>query len=341
MRRLINQLQRSDGERGAVAIMVAVLMVALLGFGALAIDVGRVAAEKAQLQNGADASALAAAQYCAKNPSTCQSTAVTLANQYTPANSNDGTAVPSAVTFPASNKVKVDTSTPASGLALTLARAFGQTSLQVRASATAQWGPPGSGSGFPLAFSSACYDISSSTQAGSIQQFEYKPGMYCTGPSGTQIPGGWGWLDNANCQTTTVAGQTTLGSDPGNNLPTGCAAILQSWIDKINAGQEVDVVFPIFSQAASNGQNGQFVIAGYATLKMIGWKLGGGSNSPPGAFHNTASYLSSVGINPAYACSGGNNRCVIAQFIRFDITDSSFGPGNGQDFGSSIITLIN
>ncbi|WP_268933493.1 pilus assembly protein TadG-related protein [Sinomonas notoginsengisoli] len=336
----MNRLPRSDREGGAVAIVVAVLMVALLGFGAIAIDVGRVAAEKAQLQNGADASALAAAQYCAKNPSTCQSTAVSLANLYTPANSNDRTAVASGVTFPASNEVAVDTSTPASGLPLTLARVFGQTSIQVRASATAKWGPPGRGSGFPLAFSRACYDLSATTAAGSVQQFQYKPGMFCTGPSGTQIPGGWGWLNSTNCQTNSVAGQTSVGSDPGNNLPLGCAQILQSWVDKINAGGEVDAVFPVFSSSTQNGNNGTYQIAGYATLKMIGWKLGGGSNNPPGAFHNTADYLRSVGINPVFACSGGNDRCVIAQFIRFDITDSSFGSGNGQDFGSSIITLI-
>jgi Flp pilus assembly protein TadG len=53
-------------EKGAVAIIVAVLMVAVLGCAAIAVDVGAMYAEKAQIQNGADATALAIAGDCAK-----------------------------------------------------------------------------------------------------------------------------------------------------------------------------------------------------------------------------------------------------------------------------------
>jgi len=62
-----------DHEKGAVAIIVALLF----GFGimtaaaALTIDVGRINAERRQLQNGADSVALAVAQTCAKAGSTC------------------------------------------------------------------------------------------------------------------------------------------------------------------------------------------------------------------------------------------------------------------------------
>ena len=56
----------SDKERGAAAVLVAFSMVVLLGFAALAVDVGAMYAEKTQLQNGADATALAIAGDCAK-----------------------------------------------------------------------------------------------------------------------------------------------------------------------------------------------------------------------------------------------------------------------------------
>lgn len=49
-------------ERGQVLIMAALLMPMLLGMTAIAIDVGRVAAERRSLQNAADAAALAAVQ---------------------------------------------------------------------------------------------------------------------------------------------------------------------------------------------------------------------------------------------------------------------------------------
>ena len=54
-------------ERGAIAMMVTVLLASgvLLGCAALSVDVGNLSAERRQLQNGADAAALSAAQDCA------------------------------------------------------------------------------------------------------------------------------------------------------------------------------------------------------------------------------------------------------------------------------------
>ena len=53
-------------ERGAVGVLVALLIgTVLLGLGALVIDVGQLYQERAELQNGADAAALAVAKSCA------------------------------------------------------------------------------------------------------------------------------------------------------------------------------------------------------------------------------------------------------------------------------------
>ena len=56
----------ADGERGGISVLVAILMVALLGFAAVAVDVGMLYAERTQLRNGADAAAIAVAQKCAR-----------------------------------------------------------------------------------------------------------------------------------------------------------------------------------------------------------------------------------------------------------------------------------
>lgn len=58
------------GEQGAVAIVVALLAVAMFGFGALVIDIGALYSERRALQTGADASALAIAQDCAASECT-------------------------------------------------------------------------------------------------------------------------------------------------------------------------------------------------------------------------------------------------------------------------------
>jgi hypothetical protein len=82
----ILRLLRSD-ERGAVAVLIAVLIGGgvLTGMGALVIGVGQLYAERGQLQNGADAAALAVAKSCAAGTCTPD-----IATAYAGANAKDG-----------------------------------------------------------------------------------------------------------------------------------------------------------------------------------------------------------------------------------------------------------
>ena len=67
MQRLTLALRRRlHGERGATAVMFALLLVPMLGFTAIAVDVGALYAERARLQVGADAAAIAVAQDCSR-----------------------------------------------------------------------------------------------------------------------------------------------------------------------------------------------------------------------------------------------------------------------------------
>ena len=80
------------GDEGAVAVLVAVLMVALLGMGALVVDVGAWYAEGRQLQNGAQAGAVAVVQGCV-TAGTCDGTTGTSgrAGTFADQNANDST----------------------------------------------------------------------------------------------------------------------------------------------------------------------------------------------------------------------------------------------------------
>ena len=64
MRRIAERLR---SERGATAVLVGILLVPLVGCLAIALDVGALYVERGQLQNGADAAALAVAQECAED----------------------------------------------------------------------------------------------------------------------------------------------------------------------------------------------------------------------------------------------------------------------------------
>src|SRR5690625_4802326 len=81
---------RIRGDRGAVAVIVAILMVPLLGFAAISIDIAATHAERQQLQTGADAAALAIAQDCVRGE--CDDPQAT-AEHFALANSQSGEAV--------------------------------------------------------------------------------------------------------------------------------------------------------------------------------------------------------------------------------------------------------
>src|SRR5690606_39260794 len=64
-------------RRGSIVVLVAVLMVVLLGFGAFAVDVAQMQAYKSELRRTADAAALAATQELLTNPPGAPATAAT------------------------------------------------------------------------------------------------------------------------------------------------------------------------------------------------------------------------------------------------------------------------
>lgn len=338
MRRLI---ARDDQERGATAVFVAVMMVVLLGAGAMAVDVGQIYAERAQLQNAADAGALAVAQQCHRTPAACTANALLWAKELTGGNSNDGaTDIESVKVDLANSQVTVVTSTRSGSnafLTKMFASALNAPPVTVGAHATASMAPPTGGSSFPLAISDNCYNLSTAGTTGQVQKISYKPGGTCTGPSGTEIPGGWGWLDqDSPCVAITDLGSNQVGSDPGNNPPSGCSKILAGWAETITGGGEVHVAFPVFDDATNKGQNGSFHIIGYATFNIWGWKFG---NNHDYEFRNTKN---DPGMTAALACANGNDRCLIGQFIKFESIDSwtGAGGGTGANLGTVDIKLI-
>ena len=89
---------RDDGGRGAVGVLVAVMIGAgvLFGMGALVVDVGQLYENRAELQNGADAAALAVAKSCAQG--TCDASTAT-ATKYATANASSLTGGQAKVNF--------------------------------------------------------------------------------------------------------------------------------------------------------------------------------------------------------------------------------------------------
>lgn len=341
MRRLGEVPPPRDDERGAISILVAVLMVTLLGFAALAVDVGMLYAERTQLRNGADAAALAIAQKCARNINDidCADTSP-LARNLANGNAGDGASnIASFVVDKATGTVKVRAGAQQAGqspnrVSLFFARAFGINDAAVTADATVQWGRPVAGpTAFPIAFS-VC-QVKDHVDGGLqlLVSHGSKGEPSCNyGPSGAVVPGGFGWLlrPSGTCAGIVNAADWAPG-DPGNSYPGVCDDQLRAWAADITAGKNVTVLLPIFDQVAGTGASTSYKLVSFAAFLVKGWSFNG--NTFPRTFHNKAPDVP-LGLACDGSCTG-----VIGSFVHYVSLDKAYTYGTPEDFGAGVVKL--
>ncbi len=316
MRRMIARLRE---ERGATAVMVALLMVPLIGFVGIAVDVGALYAERGQLQNGADAAALAIARDCAGGA--CGNPAARAAS-FANLNANDGAAN---VLTPAltGSTVTVTSSTRVAGSnAATLAHPFaaliGATPTTVHATATAEWGSPNATPiVLPLAISFCEFQAALD---GRLTLIRYDQNINCASRDGHPIPGGFGWLQQAigTCGVFVDLDTSQVPSNSGNALPNGCDAIFASLIGRT-------IVVPIFDDALLTRPVAWYHVYGFAAFTVTGYKFSGNGNlSRP---------------DPAAPRCTGNCRGIQGRFSNWTSVDSAAVELGGPDLGATVVRL--
>lgn len=286
MRRLIEP----GRDRGAVAVFVALMMVVVLGFTALGVDAGAMWSDQKQLQNGADAAALAIAQACADGDCAAYATDVT-ATQYAQSNKFDGNAKGHITDLnTAQSSVTVMASSTRS---LWFARVLNIKSADISATATAGWGTKSSGTFLPLAFSLCSFTAQSpgaivgdpaSLSPGAFMTLYLKSKTDITGAISSdpsiclpntdaahnEVAGGFGWLSVSSGSpcTTSVSVDQWVNSDPGGNVPCDFGTSLQG----------ATVQIPIFDQCTegssggcANGSNAQYHIYAIASFTVTGY----------------------------------------------------------------------
>ena len=320
MRRLtsspVRRRRRPAGEHGAVSVLVALLMVPLIGFTALAVDIGHVYAQRARLQTAADAAALAVAQDCARGAcGNMQATATALVAANLP-----GAAAAAPVLASGPMRVTVTGDKPTMHW---FAPVLGIDSTDVRATATVAWGFPGGGTAvLPLTFSYCEWTwqthggMPSSTTPVTIK-FTKDSGTNCTGPSNNIVPGGFAYIDTdpGKCTASSkIADHAT--SKTGNSVPSTCVpADFSGWV-----GQTV--LLPLFDDSGLTGTNAWYRVFGYAAFRITGYALGGQYKTSP-------------------APCGGNDRCISGYFTRFvDLSERFTWTNDGPNLGASVLRLI-
>lgn len=338
-------IRDDDDERGAVAVLVALLLVVLLGFAALAVDVGMLYSEKAQVQNGSDAAALAVAQKCAANTSdpNCSTTsqiAIDMANK----NANDGLNNIKSVNLDLINrKVTVTAGAQQAGgapnaVSLLFARILGFSSANVLTTSSVQWGSAVAGRTlFPIAYSICQVQgyIGGGLQL--LQDHGSGANPSCNyGPSGATVAGGYGWIvqDSGACGGTINLALSEGGSAPGNSIPNNCSTTLQKWADTINAGRDVVVLLPVFDAVTGTGAGAIYHLVSFAAFKVAGWTFSG-NNTLPDSFHNTSPDV------PSSVSCNGNCRGIIGSFIKYVSLADGYSLGPVDAFGATIVRLTN
>lgn len=323
MRRLIPRKPRDSPEHGAVSVLVAISLVVLLGFAAIAVDVSLMYAERSQLRNGADAAALAIAQTCAKNAkdSNCSSSAP-LASTLANANANDGISNIKSIALGSSNgPVTVTVGAQEAGRApnqvsLFFAKVLGINTAEVNASSTAAWGTPSKGPAIlPLAIAYCKLDIPTDGTAGAVQVLDQS-----TPACDKKLPGGFGWIttmSGTKCSVTMTAGQSNdsgiwFDSDPGASAPSTCAT---ADFDQLN---DQTVLLPLFDLATGTGTAVKYYVKGFA------------------AFHVTAYHFSNFGWSTG---SNIQNKMLRGYFVKFVSLSQAFELGNAPNYGASIVRL--
>ncbi len=296
----------NSSESGATMVFVALMSIVMFAFAAFAIDMGRLYVERAALQNGADAAALAIANDCGEKRCGGYYDEDAVADAYADANVSDDTAHVSDVSInPGTREVSVTVVTEqADGTALfpmLLASVIGHDELAVQATASVEWGAPGDLDVLPLVYSkcewqeygdtgfadapangylhraSAVRDGVLPPASGypyasrSITVFFHGSNGTCTeSSSGQDLPGGFGWVDvpGVDCETDLSVGDLPS-VEPGASPTSEC--------DPAEMAAKIGTVqlLPYFDDYTGTGTGGEYQIAGFGAMYVTGYNFGG------------------------------------------------------------------
>jgi len=307
-------LPRRD-DRGVVGVLTGLLIgTVLLGLGTMVIDVGQLYQERAELQSGADAAALAVAKSCATG--TCTAS---LAAQYANENASALTGGKAGVTLvcgslgglsacpastgamtdcppaPAGSQgyVDVHTATQTSGggtvIVPVLARALlgnGYTGTQVLACAQASWGGPASGNTFAFALSGCSWDAWTSQGTNfapappTVPSFVYDHQLNLANlGNDSGCSGEASGSDGAGAFGWAVDQTGTCGiftNTPTFPAATGASAGSTCQTALVSAyTSRKAVLLPVYTKVSGTGSNAYFTLKGFAAFVVTGYSLPG------------------------------------------------------------------
>lgn len=337
----------TDSDRGAVMIWFAVSVVVSLGMGALVVDVGALWTERRQLQNGADAAALAVAIECAAGP--CPASQQ-IAKDYANANVNDGSASIDRICgnafphLPVCDVVPPEVPTSANirfvevltGTSNTPGGSQGEmkyllapvmdasnSGKHVTARSVAIWGPASSAKVIAMTLGKCSFDPSWINSEG-VADFgnaniavQIHDGTMCK----AGYPQGFDFTeDNGDCSASVNRGDgTTWINKENEGMNPLCRGILSN---AIATGEPI--LIPIASNRTPPGRSPRYEIDGFALVTVCGVRL-------PGLLTNRCGF-------PCPTTGGRDTWVLCGKFTAGTLPDSEVG--DGTNYGVPAVQLV-
>ena len=259
-------------KRGQAMILTLVFMTVILGMAAVVVDVGAWYRAHRQMQNNADAAALAGATALPESTGQAASLALTYADR------NGGGVTGSDITFSskevANDQIQVTARKAVPGV---FAKLFGLDSVTVRAHATALAAPPaepkwaapfGVDVQHPML---QCEPLPCFNQATTLQLDKVGPGAFhiinIDGSKGGISPPTLGsWVQNGLNAYMPLA---WYNSDPGSKFNSGPVK------SALDARIGSDLLFPVYRGIRSQGSNLQYEVIGWVGFHLTGYSISG------------------------------------------------------------------
>lgn len=360
-------LRLRRNERGTVGVLIAILIAGgvLLGMGALAVDAGQLYQGRAELQNVADAAALAVARSCASGGACTNAAGTTVAGGYVGGNASSltrgtaaagpvcgsgslGTCTPNGtmVSCPANpagtnvNYVDVNTSASVSPV---FARTLGFGASAVKACAQAEWGGPQSANTVAFTISACTWDQATSQGTTYAQPPPYPPNPLPS-PSLDQVLQLHGNGSSNGCPTepSGADGPGNFGwTDDSGNCAVTITGTGTSYTYGGDTGTSVGqdcaaalyndwvnktlIFVPVYVSITGPGSNSIYKLKGFAAFVVTGYNL-------PGASPKSESDW----LNSKNDCHG-SNFCINGYFTQ-GLIPSVPGVG-GANLGASAVAL--
>jgi Putative Flp pilus-assembly TadE/G-like len=254
LRSRLLHLRGPHGERGGIAVAVALLMPLVFGAAALAIDTVAVWSDRQQVENGADAAALAVAMDCANgNCGDIKATAEAAfwANDQAGKAADLGPGEGWVSVDGGARKVSITQKTPwiiNHYFAAALGYGTGELSVQ----SYAAWAPTARATtAVPLAVSGCTYNARATT-------LPLATGSAGSCGDGTALTA----VDSPTACATTSKWNTSVAIRPGSGVPAGCtSSYLGGLVGK-------NLVLPVYDSTAGSGGSTTYHVYGYAAFHV-------------------------------------------------------------------------